>query len=71
MMAQGFRQISLHKFSIDSMYAIGESSDQGLGTGLSVIKEGIEGLGGQVSCVNKPGEGSTFIMQLPIRRSAD
>ncbi|HEY9625344.1 MAG TPA: HAMP domain-containing sensor histidine kinase [Crinalium sp.] len=39
----------------------------GTGLGLSIVKSLVEGMGGQVSLWSKPGEGSTFIVTLPMQ----
>lgn len=43
-----------------------EYQNQGLGTGLSAVKEGVLWLGGQVSCTSRSGEGTTILVRLPI-----
>lgn len=43
----------------------------GSGIGLHLVKQYTEGLGGKVSVVSKPGEGSCFTIDLPSRQTAD
>ncbi len=38
----------------------------GRGVGMDVVKTNIEKIGGYVNIINKPGQGSTFIIQLPL-----
>lgn len=40
--------------------------NEGSGLGLYIVKAMVEGLGGDISFVSKEGEGSTFIVRLPI-----
>ncbi len=39
---------------------------QGIGLGLSIVKRYIEFIGGSVTVQSKTGEGSDFIIELPI-----
>lgn len=44
-----------------------EISDiSGRGVGMDVVKRSIQALGGRVSIISRPGEGSTFTMSLPL-----
>jgi len=38
---------------------------KGMGLGLSIVKNIIEGIGGQIDFHSREGEGSTFIMHIP------
>jgi hypothetical protein len=38
----------------------------GVGLGLSIVKNLVESMGGQVAIQSEPGRGSTFILQLPV-----
>jgi len=38
----------------------------GRGVGMDVVKRNIEGLGGSVAVINKPGKGSQFVIALPL-----
>jgi signal transduction histidine kinase len=38
----------------------------GAGLGLSLVKRSVENIGGKISLQSEPGEGSTFILKLPI-----
>ncbi len=42
------------------------SNLSGRGVGMDVVKKSIQALGGRVSIVSTPGEGSTFIISLPL-----
>ena len=42
------------------------SNISGRGVGMDVVKRNIEGLGGTINIINRPGEGSTFIVTLPL-----
>ncbi len=42
------------------------SDVSGRGVGMDVVKRNIEGLGGSVNVISKTGEGSTFIVTLPL-----
>jgi PAS domain S-box-containing protein len=41
---------------------------EGTGIGLAIVKKGMERIGGQVGLESKPGQGSTFWMELPLAR---
>lgn len=41
----------------------------GRGVGLDVVKTEVETVGGHISCQNRPGQGSTFILELPLTLS--
>jgi signal transduction histidine kinase len=43
----------------------------GLGLGLWVVREIVQALGGQVTVRSAPGEGSTFIVSLPLHPEYD
>lgn len=47
-----------------------QASIPGVGLGLSITKTIVEGHGGKISCVSKPGAGTTFTMTLPREPSA-
>lgn len=42
------------------------SNISGRGVGMDVVKRNIEALGGTINIINKPGEGSTFLVNLPL-----
>jgi two-component system chemotaxis sensor kinase CheA len=42
------------------------SDISGRGVGMDVVKRSIQELGGRISIVSRPGEGSTFVMSLPL-----
>ncbi|MDA0781034.1 MAG: chemotaxis protein CheA [Rickettsiales bacterium] len=42
------------------------SNISGRGVGMDVVKRNIESLGGTINIINKPGEGSTFLVSLPL-----
>ncbi len=42
------------------------SNISGRGVGMDVVKRSIQGLGGRISIVSRPGKGSTFTMSLPL-----
>ncbi len=46
--------------------AAGERQIRGSGLGLSLVKEIVEAHGGQVSLHSQPGQGATFLVQLPV-----
>lgn len=48
------------------MFYRGSEQSKGSGLGLYIVKETIERLNGKVSLMSKPGEGSSFVITLPI-----
>jgi signal transduction histidine kinase len=44
----------------------GDFDGSGFGLGLSIVKELVEGMGGQIQVVSTPGEGCTFRIKLPV-----
>ena len=42
------------------------SNVSGRGVGMDVVKKNIQALGGRVNVVNKPGQGSRFVLSLPL-----
>ncbi len=42
------------------------SNVSGRGVGMDVVKKNIQALGGRVNVINKPGQGSRFILSLPL-----
>jgi two-component system chemotaxis sensor kinase CheA len=42
------------------------SNISGRGVGMDVVKRNIENLGGTINLINRPGEGSTFLVSLPL-----
>ena len=54
----------------DAFHQLGESSTRrtgGVGLGLSIVKQLAEALGGSVSVTSRPGEGSSFRVDIPCR----
>lgn len=51
--------------------AVNTGTVPGSGLGLAVAKRSVEGLGGEISFESREGEGTTFIVKIPIRRGAD
>jgi K+-sensing histidine kinase KdpD len=41
-----------------------------MGLGLAVVKHSVEVLGARLTVTSKPGEGSSFVVTLPLRPSA-
>ena len=41
-------------------------TDQGTGIGLNIIKNHLESLGGSISFISPPNEGTTFFVELPL-----
>ncbi|MDL5047623.1 HAMP domain-containing sensor histidine kinase [Oscillatoria amoena NRMC-F 0135] len=52
----------------DMFYRATEQSD-GSGIGLYIVKNAVEKLDGTINVQSKPGEGTTFIIQLPDQRA--
>lgn len=52
------------------IFELGET-DGGYGYGLSIVREYAAMLGGSVSVESVPGEGSRFILRLPVRRAKE
>jgi signal transduction histidine kinase len=53
----------------DPFYRVDPSRNRGkggAGLGLSLVKRLVEGMGGEIAVQSQPGEGSTFILKLPI-----
>ncbi len=50
----------------DRLYRGGSSKKKGLGLGLSLVKGIVEAHNGLVRAVSEPGEGSTFVIRLPV-----
>jgi signal transduction histidine kinase len=61
-------------FVFDRFYQADDSATrqaEGTGIGLTLTKELVHLLGGQISVKSRPGEGSTFIVTLPVTRFAE
>ncbi|HWP35763.1 MAG TPA: GAF domain-containing protein, partial [Thermodesulfobacteriota bacterium] len=43
------------------------TKESGTGLGLAVVKRIVQGHGGSVQIVNRPGQGATFVLRLPLR----
>ena len=57
----------------DRFYQVDNSSTrkgEGTGIGLALTRELVELMGGKISVTSKPGEGSIFKVELPVRRAA-
>ena len=53
-------------------YQVGQASHTGgSGIGLHLVQQYTQGLGGKVSVVSKPGQGSRFAIELPCRQTDD
>ena len=46
-----------------------EAIYKGAGTGLTIVKRYVSDLDGQIACKSELGEGSTFIIAIPFKRS--
>ena len=55
----------------ERFYRVSRDSDQtpGVGLGLSITRQIIEALGGEISVNSEPGEGATFSFELPLENS--
>ncbi len=46
--------------------AVAVSDLSGRGVGMDVVKRSVEGLGGRITFTSRPGEGSTFLLSMPL-----
>jgi heavy metal sensor kinase len=56
----------------DRFYCVDKArsrSQGGAGLGLSIVQTLVESLGGEVSCASAEGQGTTFLVRLPLRRA--
>lgn len=47
------------------------TKEKGTGFGLSVVLRIVRGIGGKINVESSPGEGATFIVELPLQQSSD
>jgi signal transduction histidine kinase len=62
MLAQAFKRCTQLSNSSERLF-------RGMGLGLAVVKHNVEVLGARLTVTSKPGEGSSFVVTLPLRPS--
>jgi signal transduction histidine kinase len=62
----GFEQENAERIFQPFQRLVGRSQFEGSGMGLAICRKIVERHGGEINVQSKPGEGTTFIVTLPI-----
>ncbi|MGO9690735.1 MAG: sensor histidine kinase, partial [Syntrophobacteraceae bacterium] len=66
----GFDEKYIERIFMPFQRLHGRSAYEGTGMGLAICRRIVERYGGSITAKGKPGEGSTFIITLPVKQNS-